>query len=256
MSYTRDALGEHSARSRPEADADATLRSHLEGFPGLAGAQWNHHLITLLKRHSLMRILHFDHLYRQQLAIPGVILEFGVQFGSSLALLTNFRAIYEPYNASRLIFGFDTFAGIEGASDEKDAEGLDGTHLVPPNYEVVLAQVLEAHEQLAPLAHLSRTRLYKGDAREQVERWCADYPGMPISMLHLDMDVYDPTVAVLEALEPRLVAGSILVFDELTAPFFPGEARAVLDTFGFNALRLERSPMQPYSAWVRYERRS
>lgn len=252
MEYVQDSLGEHSARSSAESDMDSLLRSHLSDFAGNAGGQWNHHLLTLIKRHNIMRILHFDHLYRMVVDVPGAICEFGVQFGSSLALLTNLRSIYEPYNASRLIFGFDTFEGIAGSSDVKDSKPLDGTHLVPLGYEATLKEILAAHEGLGSLGHMRRVHLYKGDAREQVSKWLEDYPGMPVAMVHLDMDVYGPTREVIESLTPRLVHGSLLVFDELTAPFFPGESQAVMDTLGFGGLKLRRSPMQPYSAWAIY----
>jgi hypothetical protein len=46
-------------------------------------------------------------------------------------------------------------------------------------------------------------------------------------MAIFDMDIYKPTKDVLEKIIPRLVKGSLLVFDELNFKAFPGETIAV-----------------------------
>ena len=63
-----------------------------------------------------------------------------------------------------------------------------------------------------------------------------------ISLLHLDMDIYEPTKICLEAIKPRLVKGSILGFDELNDPDYPGETQALIEVFGLNNIRLKRYP--------------
>ena len=39
-------------------------------------------------------------------------MEFGVRWGQNLITLNNLRGIYEPFNHSRKIIGFDTFEGF------------------------------------------------------------------------------------------------------------------------------------------------
>jgi hypothetical protein len=75
------------------------------------GHQWNIHSLVTLKRQSLSRILYYNNLYQKIIDIPGVICEFGVQWGATLAQLINLRGMYEPFNHGRKIFGFDTFEG-------------------------------------------------------------------------------------------------------------------------------------------------
>ena len=53
--------------------------------------------------------------------MPGCILEFGVQWGAGLPQLISLRGIYEPYNYSRHIYGFDTFEGFVNTSEKKMA---------------------------------------------------------------------------------------------------------------------------------------
>jgi len=48
-----------------------------------------------------------------QKSSSGVILEFGVHFGSSFGQLINLRSIHESFNYSQHIYGFDTFEGSE-----------------------------------------------------------------------------------------------------------------------------------------------
>ncbi len=40
-----------------------------------------------------------------------------MRYRASLAILSNFRGIYEPYNFSRKIIGFDTFEGFKGGEE-------------------------------------------------------------------------------------------------------------------------------------------
>ena len=248
MEYNQNESGEFFGRSSSESDIDSKLREIFKlNFP-IDSPQWNHQFQVYLKRHNLMRILYYNDLYKKIIDVPGDILDFGVHFGASSALLLNFRGIYEPYNVSRRIWSFDTFEGLLGVA-ENDPNALDGSYAVPTNYENVLNKILESHESFSPVNHLKRFEIVKGDARTTFEKWLIDNPGTIIAMLHLDMDLYEPTSKILELSKERLTKGSLVVLDELTAKFFPGEAEALMKTIGLGNIRLERSQFQPYSAW-------
>ena len=62
------------------------------------GPQWNHHSTVFLKRQVLSRLIYQDMLYRKIVNVPGVICEFGVQWGATMAALINLRGIHEPFN--------------------------------------------------------------------------------------------------------------------------------------------------------------
>ena len=81
------------------------------------GENWDLHCLSILKRNTLARILYLDDIYKKILDKPGVVCEFGVQWGATLSTLMNLRSIYEPYNGSRTIFGFDTFQGFADLHD-------------------------------------------------------------------------------------------------------------------------------------------
>lgn len=69
-----------------------------------------------MRSSALTKILFVDEAYRLILDLPGVIVEFGTWWGQNLILFENLRAIYEPFNASRRVLGFDTFAGYSSIS--------------------------------------------------------------------------------------------------------------------------------------------
>ena len=60
-----------------------------------------------------------------------------------------------------------------------------------------------------------------------------------MSLLYLDMDIYEPTKVALEQFLPRIPKGGIVVFDELNSRNWPGETQAVLDGVGISKLRIE-----------------
>ena len=104
-------------QSQGERDRDAELRQVASSVLSEFGPNWNAHNLVTLKRQSLSRILYHDFLYQKIVNVPGVICEFGVQWGATLAQLINLRGIHEPFNHSRKVYGFDTFEGFPEVSD-------------------------------------------------------------------------------------------------------------------------------------------
>ena len=49
-------------------------------------------------------------------------------------------------------------------------------------------------------------------------------------MLYLDFDIYEPTLTALENFLPRMPKGSVIAFDELNNPDWPGETMAFLES--------------------------
>lgn len=247
--------GEFTQRSDSEADADERLRelAAARHAGGSFGAQWNHHGTVFLKRQVLSRILYQDMLYRRIIDVPGVICEFGVHWGATMATLCNLRGIYEPYNHSRTIVGFDTFSGFAGVQAADGGFSAEGDYSTSTGYEAELSEVLSIHEGFAPISQIRKFELVKGDVVETLPQWLDANPHAIVAMAIFDMDIFQPTRAALELVLPRLVKGSMLVFDELNCPHFPGETQAVAEVLGLNNLRLERFPHQPYCAFARFE---
>jgi hypothetical protein len=238
--------GEHRAivlTSQSEEEAFAELAARLRTSTIPHGEMLGNLGLFMPSKH-LARLLFFRDMYALVLNTHGIIVEFGVRWGQTLALLSNLRSIYEPFNRHRRIVGFDTFEGFKGvAAQDGAAPGFrDGDFSVTSSYEQELAHLLALHERTNPLSHLRRFELVKGDAVHTVPAWFEAHPEAVVSLAIFDFDIYAPTKAALLAIKPRLFKGSVLVFDELGDDVFPGETVAVQEVLGLNTLRIQRSP--------------
>src|SRR5581483_2909861 len=136
--------------------------------------------------------------------------------GFGLMSWAKLSAMLEPENLTRRIYGFDTFAGFPSVS-EKDATSLadikKGT-LFADSYEELLELIAE-HDRDRFLGHVDKVHLVKGDVLETVPAFIAEHPHLVVSLLFLDLDLYEPTKLALEQFLPRMPRGAVLAFDEL-----------------------------------------
>ena len=210
-------------------------------------------VLLFAKRQEYTKMLFFNELYKQIAKVHGVIMEFGVRWGQNLVTLNNLRGIYEPYNHNRKIIGFDTFSGFPSI------HGKDGDHeiiqkgafSVTDNYEEYLGQVLDFQEAECPLSHIKKNFLIKGDAPVELKKYLDNHPETIIAFAYFDFDIYEPTKKCLELIKPHLTKGSIIGFDELNDPHFPGETLAVKEILGLDKVRIKRNKfsgsMQSYA---------
>jgi hypothetical protein len=205
-----------------------------------------------LRRQLLSRIFFMNEMYQRIINVHGVIMEFGVRWGQNLALFENFRGMYEPYNYTRKLIGFDTFEGFPSVHD-KDGKAdviAKGAFSVTKGFEDYLTQVLDFHESESPIPHIKKHELCKGDAIETVEKYLKDHPETIIAMAYFDFDIYEPTKRCLTAIKDRLTKGSVIGFDELNHPEYPGETLALKETLGLTNYRIIRSPLVPTSSYI------
>jgi hypothetical protein len=201
---------------------------------------------------NLSRILFFAEIYKKILNLHGIVAEFGVRWGQNLSLFSALRGIFEPFNRHRKIVGFDTFTGFKGLGpkDGDLCDCLDGSFSVSEGYEDYLNRLLMLQEQLNPMSHIQRYELVKGEASETIPAYLKDHPETIIALAVLDFDIYGPTKIALETIKPHLMKGSILVFDELCDPYFPGETVALMETLGLRNLTVQRYPMTARVSYV------
>jgi len=210
------------------------------------------HLGLFLPRKTMARILWMHEIYSKIINVPGVIMEFGVRWGQNLALFETFRGIYEPYNYTRKVIGFDTFSGFAGITPEDGKAPIvaEGAFNVTEGYEQYLAELLDCHEKESPIPHIKKYELVKGDAAQTIEQYLDQHPETIVSLAYFNMDIYQPTVKALEALKKVVTKGSVIGFDELNCPHFPGETRALQEALGLDKYRLVRQPHNPYPAYL------
>ena len=120
-----------------------------------------------------------------QAPAEGLVLEFGVWTGSTL------RALVEGFPGHE-VFGFDSFEGLPEDWRTGFPAGMFGVDGLPrvPGAELVV-----------------------GWFDQTLPGFLADHPG-PLAFVHVDCDLYSSTTTVLDAVGPRLVPGTVIVFDE------------------------------------------
>jgi hypothetical protein len=230
--------------SQSEKEVLAALYEHFRSSP-LPADELLPNLGLFLTSKALSRTLFFYEIYRKIVDTHGVIMEFGVRWGQTLALLSALRGILEPFNRHRKIVGFDTFAGFRGMGPEdgERCKTVDGSFSVSEGYEAYLEKQLALIDALSPIAHLKKFELVKGDAVQTIPAYLERHPETIVSLAIFDFDIYKPTRAALEAIKPHLMKGSVLVFDELCDDIFPGETLAAREVLGLNNMRVQRMPM-------------
>ena len=117
-------------------------------------------------------------------SLPGLYLEFGVGRGKSIRWIAS--------AADRTVYGFDSFDGIP--------EYWNGN----------------------PVGAFAQSKLPKvpDNVKFEIGMFDETIPGFleqhsdPISLLHVDCDLYSSTVTIFELLGPRLQPGAVVLFDE------------------------------------------
>lgn len=203
-----------------------------------------------LNRQTLSRILFMHELYQKIVGVHGVVMEFGVRWGQNLALFESFRGIYEPYNYNRKLIGFDTFSGFPQVHDKDGDKIAVGDYGVSDGYERYLEAVLAYHESESPIAHKKKYELVKGDAAATIGEYLESHPETIVALAYFDFDIYLPTKKCLEGIKDRLTKGSIVAFDELNCPEFPGETLAVKEVLGLDRYAIRRSPLNPLCSYM------
>ena len=92
--------------------------------------------------------------------------------------------------------------------------------------------------------------LVKGDVLKTIPAFVAEHCHLVVSLLFLDVDLFEPTKVALEHFVPRMPRGAVLAFDELDNPMWPGETLALLSTLGIRNVRLQRLEWDPYISFA------
>lgn len=201
---------------------------------------------------ALAKIFFLYEAYSEVLNVPGDVFVLGTWLGQDLVVFESMRAMLEPYNASRAFVGFDTFDGYEGITDldaRSDTVKDDG-YAVPAEYKDYLEELLAYHRSENAMGHAVQHRLIEGNACNTVSEYLSQHPESVIALAFFDMALYDPTKAALEAMEERLIPGSVIAFDELNDARYPGETKAAREWLKGRDFSIRRSRFLPDRSFV------
>ncbi|MCU0934752.1 MAG: TylF/MycF family methyltransferase [Gammaproteobacteria bacterium] len=143
-------------------------------------------------------------------SLPGVMAECGCFRGAS----AYFMASAAPDTPLLL---FDSFAGL---SEPKIEDRPSDSHKL-----VWTRGALAASEQVVRevLRDFTQVRYFKGWIPERF----AEVAGETFKLVHIDVDLYEPTLECIRFFYPRLVRGGVIVLDDYGSTLCPGAFRAV-----------------------------
>jgi hypothetical protein len=198
---------------------DLDLRYVLESFP------------IYVRRVNLSRFLMHYELFKLAVDVCGSFVECGVYRGSSLLTWAKLFEIFRPGDRSRKVIGFDNFQGFtsihekDGPLVKESSKELGGWN-PSAHYEELLKHIdLFQEDCFIPRAR-NRIELVVGDICVTAPKWVQENNGVRICLLHLDCDLYEPTMAALNAFYPLVVNGGVVILDEYGMSQWGGEASA------------------------------
>ena len=216
-----------------------SIEAKLENFP------------KYVRRQHLKRFLAMYELFKLILPVKGSIVECGVFRGFSLMSWAKLSSILEPENLTRRIYGFDSFNGFPSvSSNDRTGSGIAEVGDFQTSSYDELIELLRVYDQDRFLGHIPKVQLIRGDASKTIPEFVQQNRHLLVSMLFIDLDLYEPTKAALEHILPRMPKGSIVAFDELDNPIWPGETEALLEQMQLNRLRIQRFDWDPYIGYA------
>jgi hypothetical protein len=256
-------LVEHEAPQSIDLD-NACREDFLNLIPGFGARGFiADHFAKYAESYALGRFLMRYELFKLVENVHGSIIECGCKTGVGILEWYQISKLIEPLGRRRVIYGFDTFTGKFPSGNPKDGPSSDVEAL--PGAFATAQEIMTCVRMLRvlePIMSHDRTKsfnpklyamkedwdpvdLVQGDFMETGQPFLEAHPHLVISLLYLDFDLYAPTKKALELFLPRMPAGSIIAFDELDHPDWPGETLAVMDTVGLRNLALKRFPWVP-----------
>jgi hypothetical protein len=224
-------------------EIERRLDDHFSRFDISARDIWRNFQIYT-RRVFLKKFLAHYEFFRMVHDLPGDIVELGVFRGTSLFSWANFMEIRNMGDRHKKVIGFDNFSGFSSL-DAKDGAAVPGQHkdaggFSPAKFHDQLLDAISIFDQDRFIPYKARIVLIEGNIEETVPEWVQKNPGHRISLVHFDVDLYQPTLVALTHLWPLVVPGGVLLFDEYGIPPWEGESRAVDEFFADNKVKLGR----------------
>lgn len=199
------------------------------------------------RRMYATRTLGHWELFKQIQSVPGDIVELGVYKGETLLNFARFLEILCPGDREKVVYGFDHWQGLQNFT-QKDGwhpdSGNEEGGWNPKEFKSTLLKVIDLFHRDSFVPAKARIKLIDGNIIETAPDFVKENPGVRISLLHFDCDMYEPTLAGLKAFYSRVVPGGIVLFDEYGCKNWPGETSAVEEFFGPRLPKMQKFTWQ------------
>ena len=176
--------------------------------------------------------------------IPGEIVECGVFKGSSLSQFVKLRALY-GHSSSKRIIAFDTFGKFPTKCSSDDKKYLKNFTDEAGDQSIEKNELLRIFKKLGVDNNLD---LIKGNILKTLPNFIKANKHLKISLLHVDVDTYEPTRLCLEILYPHVVKNGVVILDDYGA--FPGANKAIDEFFNQKPHIIKTLPYSSYISYV------
>ena len=185
----------------------------------------------------ILKILDHYEVYKKILNIKGDIVECGVFKGASLIRFLTFRDLIEKKN-KRKIIGFDAFGKFPHPKNDYKNKKADSVFAKRHDDKIVIGISINLLKKYLKKKNLSNYELIKGNVLNTLPNYLKKNKKLKISLLHLDLDIFEPTKFVLETLYEKISKRGIILFDDYT--HIKGATLAVDDFLKKKRLKIQK----------------
>lgn len=187
-------------------------------------------------------LAHYE-LYKKITHLHGAIVECGIFKGNSFFRLSHFRDLLESKHSRKLI-AFDIFGSFPQTDFKDDKKHLENFTDEAGENSIELDEI----EKIMKYKNLINYEFVKGDINKTVPKYCKNNTQLKIALLHIDTNVYEPAVTMLENMYDKVVRGGIIMFDDYG--IFPGETKAVDEFLADKDLIIQKLPISHAPSFV------
>lgn len=148
-------------------------------------------------------------------AIDGIWLEFGVYTGFTIKILTELTNSH--------VYGFDSFKGLPEDWNKSDDDIMKQGYFALNENDIRLYITRQ-------FANIDNVSFVSGWFDQTLPQFVEEHQE-PYAVIHIDCDLYASTKTILDILRPKLIPGTIILFDELHgyANYHQHEIKALLE---------------------------
>ena len=161
----------------------------------------------------ILKILDHYEIYRKILKIKGDIAECGVFKGASLIRFLSFRDLIED-SKKRKIIGFDVFGKFPKPKFNKTNEKADKIFASRHDKNIGLGFKKKTLSNFLKKKKFKNFSLVEGNVINTFPIFLKKNKNLKISLLHLDLDTFEPTDFILNLSFEKISKGGIIVLDD------------------------------------------
>ena len=168
--------------------------------------------LTSDKKRILKLLDHYE-IYKKILNVKGDIIECGVFKGASLIRFLTFRDLIEKKD-KRKVIGFDAFGKFPHPNKDYKNNKADKIFAKRHDDNIGFGINMNLLKKYLKKKKITNYKLVKGDVLKTLPNYLKKNKKSKIALLHLDLDVYEPTRFVLNNLYKYISKNGIILLDD------------------------------------------